>query len=104
MPIYEYRCQSCHLISSYFFKVAAAVAGAGVNCQHCGAAEPERIMSSFSRGRTDGDQLRDLDPRYYKMVDDTLGKAPPASDPEHYLKRMAPFSAAKSTGDPYFNE
>ena len=102
MPVYEYRCQSCRLISSHFFKVAAAARE--VSCEHCGHSEPERIMSSFARGRTEGDQLRDLDPRYYRMVDDALGNAPAASDPDHYLRRMAPFSAAEQPGDPYFNE
>jgi putative FmdB family regulatory protein len=102
MPIYEYRCQACHLVSSHFFKVASAAAG--VCCEHCGDGGMERIMSSFSRGRTDGDQLRDLDPRYYKMVDDAMGRAPAGSDPDHYLKQMAPFSAAEKSGDPYFKE
>lgn len=64
----------------------------------------ERIMSSFSRGRTEADTYRDLDSRYYKMVDDTLGKAPTTTDPDHYLRKMAPFSSAEKTGDPYFNE
>ena len=101
MPIYEYRCQSCHVVSSRFFKVASAATG--VCCEHCGGGM-SRIMSSFSRGRTDGDTLRDLDPRYYKMVDNALGNASAGSDPDHYLRRMAPFSAAEKTGDPYFNE
>ena len=102
MPIYEYRCQSCHLVSSYFFKVASAVTE--VDCEHCGESGLVRIMSSFVRGRTDGDVYRDLDPRYYKMVDDALGKASPGSDPDHYLRKMAPFSAAEKTGDLYFKE
>ena len=43
-------------------------------------------MSSFSQGRTEADEYRNLDPRYYKMVDDALGKASPGSDPDHYLR------------------
>lgn len=103
MPIYEYRCHSCHLVSSLFFKMAAAAAS-DARCAHCGDAGVERIMSAFSRGRTDGDQLRDLDPRYYKMVDNALGQAPAASHPDHYLRQMAPFSAAAKSGEPYFKE
>lgn len=102
MPIYEYRCHSCHRVSSRFFKVASAAAA--VSCPHCGNAGPERIMSSFARGRTEADSLRDLDPRYYKMVDSALDRAPAASHPDHYLRQMAPFSAAAKTGDPYFHE
>jgi len=102
MPIYEYRCQTCHRVSSYFFKVVSAARA--VNCSHCGDAGMDRIMSSFSQGRTEADEYRNLDPRYYKMVDDALGKASPGSDPDHYLRQMAPFSAADKSGDPYFNE
>ncbi len=102
MPIYEYRCQACHGVSSFFFKVASTAAA--VSCQRCGDAGMERIMSSFSQGRTEADEYRNLDPRYYKMVDDTMGKASSTSSPDHYLRRMAPFSAAEKTGAPYFKE
>ena len=102
MPIYEYRCQSCAQVSSYFFKVASAAAD--VNCEYCGDYGMERIMSSFSRGRTEADTYRDLDPRYYKMVDDALGKSPSTTHPDHYLRKMAPFSSADKPGDPYFHE
>ena len=102
MPIYEYRCQACHRISSFFFKVASAARA--VDCSHCGDGGMERIMSSFSQGRTEADEYRNLDPRYYKMVDDALGEASPGSHPDHYLRQMAPFSSAEKSGDPYFNE
>lgn len=102
MPIYEYHCQACHRVSSIFFKVTSAARA--VNCSHCGDSDMERIMSSFSQGRTEADEYRNLDPRYYKMVDDAMGKASPGSDPDHYLRQMAPYSAAEKSGDPYFNE
>ena len=102
MPIYEYRCQSCHRVTSRFFKVASAASA--VSCDLCGAADTERIMSSFAQGRTEADALRNLDPRYYKMVDQALGNAPATTRPEHYLRQMAPFSAADKTGEPYFHE
>ena len=102
MPIYEYRCQSCQQVSSFFFKVASAATE--VNCEHCGDYGVERIMASFSRGRTEADQRRDLVSRYYKMVDDALGKSPASTTPEHYLDKMAPFSAAEQKGDSYFHE
>ena len=102
MPIYEYRCQSCHRVISRFFKVASAASA--VSCDLCGGADTERIMSSFAQGRTEADALRNLDPRYYKMVDQALGKAPATTRPEHYLRQMAPFSAADKTGEPYFHE
>ena len=50
MPIYEYRCQSCGGVSSFF------VRSIGVDlepaCQHCQSNEMERRMSSFALGKT----------------------------------------------------
>ena len=50
MPIYEYRCQSCGGVSSFF------VRSIGVDlkpaCQHCQSNEMQRRMSSFALGKT----------------------------------------------------
>ena len=50
MPIYEYRCQSCGRVSSFF------VRSIGVDlepaCQHCQSNEMQRRMSSFTLGKT----------------------------------------------------
>ena len=50
MPIYEYRCQSCGKVSSFFVRSI----GSEVNavCGHCQSAEMERRMSSFAMGKT----------------------------------------------------
>ena len=46
MPIYEYRCQACGGVSSFF------VRSIGIDlepvCQHCRSKEMQRRMSSFS--------------------------------------------------------
>ncbi|MDA1129295.1 MAG: zinc ribbon domain-containing protein [Chloroflexi bacterium] len=50
MPIYEYRCQACAQVSSFFLK--------SINsplkpvCSHCQSKDIERRMSSFAMGKT----------------------------------------------------
>ena len=50
MPIYEYRCQSCAKLTSFFLK--------SINselepvCTHCESKDMERRMSSFAMGKT----------------------------------------------------
>ena len=50
MPIYEYRCQSCGGVSSFF------VRSIGIDlepaCQHCQSNKMQRRMSSFASGKT----------------------------------------------------
>ena len=50
MPIYEYRCQSCDGISSFF------VRSIGIDlepeCQQCQSKQMRRRMSSFAMGKT----------------------------------------------------
>ena len=102
MPIYEYRCQACHRVSSFFFKVASAARA--VDCFPLWGRRDGTNHVVVFPGANRADEYRNLDPRYYKMVDDALGKASPGSDPDHYLRQMAPFSSADKSGDPYFNE
>ncbi len=54
--------------------------------------------------RSDADKLAQLDPKYGKMVDRALAKSPSDTDPDHYIRKMVPFSQAKERGDPYFKE
>ena len=49
MPIYEYRCQACGTVSSFFTKsINAALEPV---CQHCHSRDMQRRMSSFSMGK-----------------------------------------------------
>lgn len=102
MPLYEFRCQSCEKTSSIYFPTSTA--SPPLHCRHCGSQELQRLMSSFAYLMSEGDKLRQLDPKYHKRVDAALSKAPAASDPNHYLRQMVPFSRAKETGEPYFKE
>ena len=50
MPIYEYRCQQCGEVSSFFVRSINSPFTA--NCQSCGSEEMERRMSTFAMGKT----------------------------------------------------
>ena len=73
-------------------------------CTHCESPALPRIMSSVASLRSEADKLAQLDPKYTKMVDRALAKAPNDTNPSHYVDKMVPFSKAKEQGDPYFKE
>ena len=102
MPIYEYRCQQCSEVSSYYLKTYGAVPRSG--CKHCQSPDIQRIMSNVTHIRSEADKFAQLDPKYGKMVDQTLAKAPSDTNPDHYVRKMVPFSQAKEQGDPYFKD
>ena len=50
MPIYEYRCQDCAKLSSFFLRsINSQVTPV---CSHCQSKDMERRMSSFATGKT----------------------------------------------------
>ena len=52
MPIYEYRCQPCETVSSFFVRsIGSALEPV---CPHCESTEMQRRMSSFAMGKTVG--------------------------------------------------
>lgn len=102
MPVYEYRCQSCREVSSFFIKTYGGEPDSG--CKHCNSPGIERIISSVAYHRSETDKFAQLDPKYGKMVDRALANAPSDTDPDHYVRKMVPFSQAKEQGDPYFKE
>ena len=73
-------------------------------CKHCQSPDLQRIISSVAHLRSEADKFAQLDPKYGKMVDRALAKAPRDTDPDHYVRKMVPFSQAKERGDPYFKE
>ena len=102
MPIYEYRCQDCGSLNSVFLRTFSSSPPS--NCQHCEGSRLNRIISSVAYLRSESDKLAQLDPKYYKMVDQALAKAPGDTDPDYHMRKMVPFSQAKETGEPYFKE
>ena len=50
MPIYEYRCQDCGRVSSFFVRSIGNEVTAV--CSHCGSSEMARRMSSFATAKS----------------------------------------------------
>ena len=50
MPIYEYRCQACAKLSSFFLK--SIKSELEPVCSHCESKDMARCMSSFALGKT----------------------------------------------------
>ena len=57
MPLYEYRCNSCHRRVTILVREHAAPPA---TCPECGSAELERIFSSFAVRKTDQDIYDDI--------------------------------------------
>jgi putative FmdB family regulatory protein len=93
MPMYEFRCEPCGHISSIYFRTASDAPS--IQCRYCGSGVVERILSSFASPLSEADKADKLDPKNHKMVDAAVGKAPSTSHPDHYLRKMVPFSQAK---------
>ena len=102
MPIYEYRCQDCDNIDSFFLRSYGSPAPS--SCRHCGGNGLNRIISAFAYVKSEATKRSELDPKYYKMVDQALAKAPRDTDPDYHMRNMVPFSKAKAAGEPYFKE
>ena len=102
MPIYEYRCEGCGEVNSVYLRSFRS--DDPTECRLCGGGALHRIISRVANLRSETDKLEQLDPKYYKMVDQALANAPANSDPDYHMDRMVPFSAAKEKGEPYFKE
>lgn len=102
MPVYEYRCNNCTQTSSFFVRTYGGSPGSG--CNSCQSLDLQRIISTISYIRSESDKMSQLDPKYGKLVDRALSKAPRDTNPEHYVDKMVPFSQAKESGEPYFKE
>jgi len=102
VPIYEYRCEGCRGVNSVYLR--SFTAADPTECKLCGADSLYRIISRVAYIRSEMDKLEQLDPKYHKMVDEAIGRAPANSDPDYHMDRMVPFSQAREKGEPYFKE
>jgi len=101
VPVYEYRCEGCGGVNSVYLRTFSSAEPDEFRI--CGGSL-RRIISRVAYLRSEADKLEQLDPKYYKMVDQALANAPANSDPDYHMDRMVPFSAAKEKGEPYFKE
>ena len=96
MPIYEYRCESCGRGQQRLPAVLQFSADP-TSCQICGG-DLRRIISRVAYIRSEMDKIEQLDPRYHKMVDEAIARAPANSDPDYHMNRMVPFSSGQGEG------
>jgi putative FmdB family regulatory protein len=97
MPVYEFQCDDCRHISGIYFRSTSDTPA--VHCRHCGSDVVHKIMSSFTSPLSEHDKMARLDSKYEKQVDQALAKAPADSHPDYYMRKMVPFSRAKSNQD-----
>ena len=67
-------------------------------CTHCESPDLQRIMSSVAYLRSEADKLAQLDPKYTKMVDRALAKAPNDTNPSHYVDKWCLLARRKNKG------
>lgn len=61
MPIYEYRCPRCGRIWSKVWKIIPAKRQeGGLRCKACGSESLRRVLSSFSRPRSEEQRIESL--------------------------------------------
>ena len=58
MPIFEFRCQGCGKKFSTLIGMTAEPDDA--RCPHCGSGKAMKLVSRFTRGRTEDDRVEDL--------------------------------------------
>jgi putative FmdB family regulatory protein len=97
MPIYVYQCRRCEVRSEVFQRRMNAETKPA--CEACGSEDVERVFTPFAIYRSEVTKLEQLDPVYYRKVDEAIANTPEA-DPMRHLQRMTPFDAAKDSADP----
>jgi putative FmdB family regulatory protein len=97
MPIYVFQCTRCDVRTEVFFRRLNAERS--VVCETCGSADVERVYTPFAIYRSELTQLEQLDPVYYKKVDQALANTPEA-EPMRHLQRMTAFDKTPDPGPP----
>ncbi len=97
MPIYVYQCSRCDVRSELFFRRMNSERQ--VACEACGSPDVERVFTPFAIYRSELTRLQQLDPSYYRRVDQAI-KHTPEAEPMRHIKRMTPFDTASDPGDP----
>jgi putative FmdB family regulatory protein len=92
MPIYPYRCGDCGQLTDLFASIDSPADP--IECEHCHSRRTQRVIGRVAYHASANAKSSRLDPKYEKMVDDSLRKSASA-DPDRLLRRMKPFSPAK---------
>ena len=65
MPVFEYRCAVCN--SKFTLLVGMTSDSDDDRCPHCGSADIAKLVSKFTRGRTEDDRIDELADRLEVM-------------------------------------
>ena len=79
MPIYEYRCQTCHRRFAVFWRTYSQVDAQQVQCKYCGSRTVNRLISRVRFVRSEESRLENLaDPSAWGDFDEndpkTMGR------------------------------
>ena len=88
MPIYEYRCQSCDGVSSFF--VRSVGTGLEPECKHCQSNQMQRRMSSFAMGKTRTSVNQGSSPLDYYSNPRNIGRSVEESFSRHGVEMPQP--------------
>lgn len=89
MPIYPYRCSDCGKVTDLLASIDTP--DDPIECEHCHSWRTQRVIGRVAYHASDSAKSSRLDPKYDKMVDDSMRKSASA-DPDRLLKRMKPFT------------
>lgn len=92
MPIYVYRCQDCGEATDAFFSIHSPADP--IECEHCRSKNTHRVIGRVAYHASDNAKTARLDPKYEKLVDDSMRNSAGA-DPDRLLKKMKPFGPSK---------
>jgi putative FmdB family regulatory protein len=90
MPIYAYRCRVCGGVTDAYASMTEPPAS--VECEHCHGVDTHRVIARVAYHASDNAKTSRLDPKYEKMVDDSMRKSRLA-DPDRLLRKMKPFGS-----------
>jgi putative FmdB family regulatory protein len=91
MPIYAYRCRACGGVTDGYARLDDPPAP--IECEHCHGGDTYRVIGRVAYHASNNAKTAKLDPKYEKLVDDSMRKSRSA-DPDRLLRRMTPFSSA----------
>jgi putative FmdB family regulatory protein len=88
MPIYVHRCRDCGEATEAFASINDPEVP--ITCEHCNSTNTLRVIGRVAYHASDNAKTARLDPKYEKMVDDSMRKSASA-DPDRLLKQMKPY-------------
>ncbi|AIE86178.1 FmdB family zinc ribbon protein [Fimbriimonas ginsengisoli] len=81
MPVFEYRCQSCH--RKFSALVGMTAEPDDEKCPHCGSSDTAKLVSRFARYRNEDDRVDEIADRL-----ETMGEPDSPAQMREMMKEM----------------